>query len=100
MLEALSSSNHENVLPAYFETALKKKYARDDDSSRMYDIIRDTMTLDFGYIYGNAIGYPEWVFNDSYQRENAFASNLASKKDSLVTKLADYMKNLRETINS
>lgn len=100
VLEALSSSNHENVLPAYFETALKKKYARDDDSSRMYDIIRDTMTLDFGYIYSNAIGYPESVFNKSYQNENSFASNLASQKDSLVTKLADYMKNLRETINS
>ena len=100
VLEALSSSNHKNVLPAYFETALKKKYARDDDSSRMYDIIRDTMTLDFGYIYSNAIGYPESVFNKSYQNENSFASNLASQKDSLVTKLADYMTNLRETINS
>lgn len=100
VLEALSSSNHENVLPAYFETALKKKYARDDDSSRMYDIIRETMTLDFGYIYGNAIGYPEWVFNDSYKKENSFASNLASKKDALVAKLAEYMTDLRETINN
>lgn len=38
VLEALSSSNHDTVLPAYFETALKKKYARcPDDSARMYE---------------------------------------------------------------
>ena len=86
------------MLPAYFETALKKKYARDDDSSRMYDIIRNTMTLDFGYIYSNAIGFAESVFNESYKKENSFASNLASKKSTLETKLEEYMTNIRETL--
>lgn len=98
VLEALSSSNYETVLPAYFETALKKKYARDDDSSRMYDIIRNTMTLDFGYIYSNAIGFSESVFNASYKQENSFASNLASKKSTLETKLEEYMTNIRKTL--
>lgn len=96
VLEALSSSNHNNVLPAYFEIALKKKYARDDDSSRMYDIIRDTMTLDFGYIYGNAIGSPEGVFSSSYRKENSLASNVASRKTSLEASLDKYLETVRE----
>ncbi|MGN1128372.1 MAG: hypothetical protein ACI4T6_05380, partial [Candidatus Flemingiibacterium sp.] len=97
VLEALSSSNHDTVLPAYFEIALKTKYSRDNDSARMYDIIRDTMILDFGYIYGNAIGNPESVYNSSYRTENSLASNVASKKSSLETALANYLEKLRET---
>lgn len=100
VLEALSSEKYETVLPAYFETALKKKYARDDDSSRMYDLIRETMTLDFGYIYSNAIGWADSLFNDSYMKENSFASNLASRKSALETNLETYMSNHREMINS
>ncbi len=97
VIEALSSAKYKTVLPAYFETALKQKYARDNDSARMYDIIRDTMTLDFGYIYGNAIGGPEYVFKSSYSKENSFSSNLASSKQSLETALANYLEKLRES---
>lgn len=97
VLEALSSSNHDTVFPAYFEIALKTKYSRDNDSARMYDIIRDTMILDFGYIYGNAIGGPEQVFFSSFTKENSLASNVASKKSSLETALANYLEKLRET---
>lgn len=97
VLEALSSSNHDTVLPAYFETALKKKYARDDDSARMYDIIRDSMKLDFGYLFGNAIGNPESIFVDSYKKENSLASNVAKNQKRLDQALAKYLENLRST---
>ena len=96
VLEALSSIKYNTVLPTYFETALKQKYARDDDSSRMYDIIRDCMTLDFGYTYGNAIGSPEGVFNDSYRKENSLISNYAKKEKSLNTALEKYLAQVRE----
>lgn len=100
VFEALSSSNYETVFPAYFETALKVKYSRDNDSARMYDIIRDTMHLDFGYIYSNALGYAEGVFNDSYRAENSFASNLASKKEQMKTNLEKYISDMRENVIS
>lgn len=98
VLEALSSSNHDTVLPAYFEIALKKKYARDDDSARMYDIIRNSMKLDFGYIFGNAIGSPEVLFMDSYKKENSLASNVAKNQKRLDSALEKYIENLRTTI--
>lgn len=96
VMEALSSSNYQTVVPAYFETALKVKYAHDDDTARMYDLIRETMILDFGYIYGNAIGSPEGVFFDSFKKENSLASNVASKQKSLDTALATYLETLRK----
>lgn len=99
VLEALSSSNYETVFPAYFETALKVKYSRDNDSARMYDIIRDTMKLDFGYIYSNALGAVEWIFNDSYKVENSFSSNLASVKEKFKTNLATYLEDMKDVID-
>lgn len=99
VLEALSSSNYETVFPAYFETALKVKYSRDNDSARIYDIIRDTMQLDFGYIYSNALDYVEGIFNDSYKVENSFASNLASRKEKFKTNLANYIEKMRDMVS-
>lgn len=96
VMEALSSSNYMTVVPAYFETALKIKYAHDDDTARMYDLIRETMILDFGYIYGNAIGSPEGVFYSSFAKENSLASNVASKQKSLTAALEKYLATVRE----
>lgn len=98
VLEALSSSNYNTVLPAYFEIALKTKYARDDDSSRMYDLIRQGMILDFGYTYSNAVGSAESVFNNSYRKENSMASNVASLKPSLEKSLENYLEAVRKII--
>ena len=95
VLEALSSSNHEKVLPAYFETALKTKYSRDDDSARMYDLIRESMFLDFGYTYCNATGNAiATVFRGAFNG-NRVASLLASNKEVLETTLRDYIEEVR-----
>lgn len=98
VLEALSSSNHQNVLPAYFETALKVKYSRDDDSARMYDLIRDGMILDFGYTYNNAVsgGKAGDLFRQSYLKANSLSSNVAKQKSSLENTLEKYLSGLRE----
>ncbi|MGN1128702.1 MAG: hypothetical protein ACI4T6_07075 [Candidatus Flemingiibacterium sp.] len=48
MLEALSASAHENVIPSYFEVCLKTKYTRDDESAQMFDLIMNTRVYDLG----------------------------------------------------
>lgn len=93
--EALSSSNYSSVVPAYFETALKIKYSSDDDSARMYDIIRAGMTLDFGYIFNNSFKtQPLQLILESIAKENSFASNLASKKDGVIFSLEDFLQKI------
>ncbi|MBO5220333.1 MAG: hypothetical protein J6C52_12935, partial [Clostridia bacterium] len=47
VIEAMAIEGYYNVAPAYFETALKVKYSSDDDSARMFDIIRGSVTYDF-----------------------------------------------------
>lgn len=53
-MEALCEENHYSVSPAYFEIALKVKYSRDDESAKMFDIIREGVTFDFGRLYSGA----------------------------------------------
>ena len=40
--EALSAESYKRVIPAYYETALKTKYARDDESVQMLDMIANS----------------------------------------------------------
>ena len=51
MLEAMAAEGHRTILPAYFEVALKQKFASDEESAKMLDIIAEGRVIDFGYIY-------------------------------------------------
>lgn len=53
--EALSCQNYNNVLPAYFETALQTKLADASDDVEMLNIIKNTLTIDFGFTYQLAL---------------------------------------------
>ena len=48
MLEALNSESAKTIIPAYHEVALKTKYARDDESSEMLDLIMNSLVVDIG----------------------------------------------------
>jgi hypothetical protein len=48
MLEALNSESSKTIIPAYYEVALKTKYARDEESSQMLDLILSTLVVDIG----------------------------------------------------
>ena len=49
--EALNAESYKIVFPAYYEVALKTKYAYDDESVQMLDMIVDSRIFDFGYVY-------------------------------------------------
>ncbi len=48
LLDALCRDSQQNLLPTYKEVVLKTKYARDEDSAEMLDIIFDSLTYDLG----------------------------------------------------
>ncbi len=75
VLEALAFIGYEDVLPAYYESLLKAKYARDAKSAQMIELIRDNFITDIAYVYGGA-------FNDMGY---ACRSMVAAKQESLTT---------------
>jgi hypothetical protein len=53
VLEEMAFQGYSSVLPIYYDSILKFKYARDEASGQMIDIIRNNCTTDFAYIYGD-----------------------------------------------
>jgi len=49
-LEALSAESYRKVIPAYYEVALKVKYAQDEVSVQLLDLISGATTSDYMYI--------------------------------------------------
>lgn len=55
-LECMNYESWKLVTPAYFDKALQTKYARDESSQEMMQIVRDSIYFDFGYVYAGVIG--------------------------------------------
>jgi len=92
VIEAVAAVNHELVIPTYYELALKHKYSRDDESAEMYDLIMESTTLSFGYLYQGTVALsPVEIFNSGVQDPGKFASQLAANKESNETKFAAFM---------
>jgi len=90
ILEALCAYGSRDVVPAFYDVSLQTKFARDDESSEMMDIIRANRVYDLGYISGGTFqstGY-DLVRGSSQD----FASYYASKESEAQTKLADFIK--------
>lgn len=51
IVEALSAESYKQLVPAYYEVALKTKYSRDEESVRMLDLIFEGVVYDFGLLY-------------------------------------------------
>jgi hypothetical protein len=54
--EAVAAEGYRSVTPAYFDIALKNKYSRDDESSRVLDILAERNTFQPAIIYSNSLG--------------------------------------------
>ncbi|MEA4832218.1 MAG: hypothetical protein VB118_06345 [Oscillospiraceae bacterium] len=52
-LEALAAEGYRSVTYKYYETALKKAYARDDKVAQMLDILSNTVYFDFMFLHGS-----------------------------------------------
>lgn len=75
VIEALAYGGYKFITPAYYDIALKSKYARDDESSEMLDIILAGRVADLGYVdkYG---GLMSSFQNLVSSKKNTFASTM------------------------
>lgn len=78
ILEEMAYQSRELTTPAYYEVSLKTKYARDEESAEMLDIIYDARTCDLGNLYniGNIVSEITTRINN---RQDGFASFMESK---------------------
>lgn len=97
-MEALCYYSYNNVVPKYYEVALKEKYSRDEEIKEMLTIIRDGATMSFSMFNGQLIGLPlpsmSFTTGDKYtepgQLASAYAKNVTSVETKLETVLEKY----------
>jgi len=58
--EAMSYYSYKDVVPAYYDVALKDKYSRDENTRQMLDIIREGAVMPFEYAYSTMISGQYW----------------------------------------
>lgn len=51
VIECMASEAYRQVEPVYYDTNLKQRYAPDERLADMYDLVRDSITFDFNYIF-------------------------------------------------
>ncbi|MCL2517966.1 MAG: hypothetical protein FWF15_05330 [Oscillospiraceae bacterium] len=97
-LEAASSESYKNLSPVYFDTAMKVKYARDETSQVMLDIIRAGININFVSVYNSNIGNPAYVMRDLMSaKSNNFASWYAQNETKISLAIEKLIGQMLET---
>lgn len=88
VIEALASESYRRVSVAFYETALKTAYNRDDQSAQMIDIItgqhdtvKSTLTKNFAYEYNQSLNGIGNIFNSVI---GSGSPDFVSKYDSTI----------------
>ena len=82
--EALCAESWKNVIPKFYETALKVKLADDNDTSEMIDLIKNGCVFDYGYIYDNGIGFGFTLQNLADTRNRTDIASFYAKREKKV----------------
>ncbi|MBQ7983811.1 MAG: hypothetical protein IJ302_09575, partial [Clostridia bacterium] len=87
ILEAMASDSAQNLVPAFYETLLKTKYARDNDSEAMLEIVFGNRVFDWGDTF--------WCDN---LRDTEFQSMFKADDRSLASRMAKVESKLNQLI--
>lgn len=87
IIDYLSFLGWRDVLPVMQESFCYKG-ARDEDSIEMMNILLDTRTVDFGFIYGWTTNLITGLCDKMLTGSNSFASSYASAKDGIEADIA------------
>lgn len=95
MTELVCCEAKNYLTPAYYETTLKHRDARDDESEKMLDLIFDNKKFDIGAIY-NFGGIADMFRNLSQSGSSDIASTFDSIKDSVNAEIDETVDNFRD----
>jgi len=92
VMEEMSYQGYNMIKPVYYEVALKNKYMRDSDETalKVIDILRETVTCDFSYIFYSELGgISTFMRNLMGKKDKNFVSYYASIQEGIQIKLDD-----------
>lgn len=81
VMDSLGAASKNRLTPAYYETTLKGKVTRDEESSKSLDIIISTVRYDLGYLGGWGLSSILYNMADSYSLD--LASQYAAVEENI-----------------
>ena len=87
LIEAMCRESTDTISAAFYDTALKSKYARDENSVRMVDLIRNSLSFDFGWVYSTVLNLGGSYETFVVDKNTDFASYYASRVNEYTTNL-------------
>ena len=95
-LEALAYDTNKSIIPEYKEVLLKTKYARDNESEDMIDIMANSVSFEFGLnAWQDTVANP-LVKNIFVARNPSVASTLAKMQTSVDTQIEKLVEKLEQ----
>ena len=102
VIEALSAEGYRQVFPAYFELALKVRYADQTEDAEMIDIVQENVILSLNYLYGNFaspyLGLLENLFNAATPSTDV-ASYAAKNENAQIARCEKIMADFEKMMN-
>ena len=94
LIEALNAETYKTVVPAYFETVLKDRYSRDQESAEMLDLLMSCRVFDFAYAYDTGIAFSiqRLVSKNSNNTESEYASQITKAETEYAKVIEEYLK--------
>ena len=102
IMEEMAFLGYRDVLPAYYEVAIKVKYNRDstDAAMQILDIIHDNCTTDFAFIYNYALNGLGLIERDLMGGKKSDFSSAYAKKEKIFQKKLDELIEVFTSIDS
>ena len=99
-IEALCAEAYRYTTEAFYNVALKNKYARDDNASRMIDLIYESAHKSFIVEYGGQAGNIAGTLYSSIYGKTSVATAIASKADAAENKINTFIGDTLKTMQA
>ena len=87
VLEAQNFYSYRDVRPTYYDTILKGKVSRDEETREMFDLVLDTCYIDTFFIYGSNLSFvADLPFNTVLEKQDKYMSSM-KVQEKIVNKL-------------
>ncbi len=99
--EALCFESYRILRPAFYEATLKDKLARDEVSGQMIDLIRDSVTCDFGWVHSLSLGSIGTLMQSLLEKKSTdFVSEYQKVEKSLAEQMEAVIEAYQQNLES
>lgn len=96
IIEALNAESYKQVVPSYYDIALKVKFTRDEASVEVLDMILEGRYFDFGYIYDGWQGVAFLLQDCMSNKTSDYSSKYAAREQTAIKRYDTIIEGLLE----